>query len=112
VFVPYLQSPDTVIATAASGERPSFGCLAENDWTFFGDALINNALRKANPLADAAAEAQQTIAGWETGNGLQSSQPQLAIGDGVKTWLPALEARMPRQASQPVGTPSVTSLRR
>jgi hypothetical protein len=49
VFVPFLRSADTVIVTAASAQRPSFGCEADNDWTFFGDALVNNALRKPQP---------------------------------------------------------------
>lgn len=112
VFVPFLQSPDTAIMTAASAERTSFGCEAENDWTFFGDALVNNALRKPQPLAAAAAEARTAIAGWETGSRLAASQPQIVIGEGVNLWLSALEARIPRAATQPVGTPAVDSLQR
>jgi hypothetical protein len=111
VFVPFLRSPDTAIMTAASAERTSFGCQAENDWTFFGDALVNNALRKPQPLAAATAEARQAIAGWETSNGLEASQPQVVIGEGVDQWLATLEARMPRGATPPVGIPSVNSLR-
>ena len=111
VFVPLLGSPDTAIVTAASADRPSFGCVAENDWTFFGDALINHALRKPQSLADAAAEARQAIAGWESDNGLQSSQPQVMIGPEVARWLPELEARIPRTASDPIGVPSVSALR-
>ena len=111
VFVPFLRSPDTAIMTAASADRTSFGCQAENDWTFFGDALINNALRKPQPLAAATAEARQSIAGWESGNGLEASQPQIVIGEGVGQWLTALEARMPRAASAPIGVPAVSSLR-
>jgi hypothetical protein len=34
VFVPRLQSDTTAIVTAASADRTSFGCAAENDWTF------------------------------------------------------------------------------
>jgi len=111
VFVPLLQSPDTAIVTAASASRTSFGCQAENDWTFFGDALVNNALRKPQTLAAAAAEARQSIAGWEATNRLEASQPQVVFGDAVAHWLPMLEARIPRSATAPVGTPSVNSLR-
>ncbi len=110
IFVPILGSADTVIVTAASAQRPSFGCFSENDWTFFGDALVNNALRKPQTLAAAANEARETIAGWETGNGLQPSQPQVLFGDRVDEWLPALEARVPREATRPVGQPSAGSL--
>ena len=51
MFVPRLQSDTTAIITAASADRSSFGCVAENDWTFFGDAMINHALRKPQQLA-------------------------------------------------------------
>src|SRR3546814_18008485 len=61
VFVPFLRSPDTAIVTAASADRTSFGCRAQNDWTFFGDALINHALRKPQPLMVAAEEARRLI---------------------------------------------------
>lgn len=110
VFVPYLGSADTAIVTAASAERTSFGCQADNDWTFFGDALVNNALRKPQPLGAAAAEASRIIAQWESKNGLEQSLPQVVIGDAAAQWLPALEARIPRAATEPVGTPSVGSL--
>jgi hypothetical protein len=112
VFVPFLRSPDTVLVTAASAERTSFGCQAENDWTFFGDALVNNALRKPQPLTAAAAEAHQAIAGWEATFDLQPSQPQVAIGEAVGQWLPALEARIPRDATSPVGAPAISSMPR
>jgi hypothetical protein len=109
VFVPLVGSPDTAIMTAASADRTSFGCQAQNDWTFFGDALINNALRKPQSLAAATAEARQSIAGWEASNRLEASQPQVVFGASVDQWLPALEARMPRTATAPVGTPAVSS---
>jgi hypothetical protein len=111
VFVPFLKSADTAIVTAASAERSSFGCQADNDWTFFGDALVNNALRKPQPLAAAATEASKAIAGWEARYDLEPSQPQVAIGEAVSQWLPALEARGPRTATAPVGAPAISSMR-
>src|SRR5207253_6775375 len=65
MFVPRLQSDTTAIITAASADRSSFGCVAENDWTFFGDAMINHALRKPQPLRAAFDEANGLITGWE-----------------------------------------------
>jgi len=112
VFVPALASSDTAVITAASADRTSFGCHAENDWTFFGDALVNHALRKRISLPVAAQEAQRAIAGWEADNGLPSSNPQVAIGGGVKAWLPALEARAPREETAPVGVPAANSMQR
>ena len=111
VFVPMLQSDTTAIVTASSADRSSFGCQAENDWTFFGDALVNRALRKRQPLATAAAEAQATIAGWERREKLDASRPQVAIGAGATRWLAALETRMPATNGAPVGRPAVEEAR-
>jgi len=110
MFVPFLGSPDSAIMTASSAERTSFGCQADNDWTYFGDALVNTALRKPQPLTAATSEASGLIGGWEASHGLEPSQPQVSIGVRVSQWLPALEARMPRQASAPVGLPAISSL--
>lgn len=107
VFVPALASADTAILTAAASERNSFGCEAENDWTFYGDALINRAMRQPQDLAEVARMTSRMIAGWETQRRLLASLPQSAIGANVSEWLPALEARMPQVASAPVGRPAV-----
>lgn len=109
VFVPLLASDTTAIMTAASAERTSFGCQADMDWTFFGDAAINHALRKPQPFAAAAAEAQRLIGGWEGQGRLTPSQPQLSIGEGAKRWLAVLEARLPA-ATPTVGRPATLSL--
>lgn len=106
VFVPALASPDTAILTAASSTRSSFGCVAENDWTFFGDALINRALRQPVALDEAARMAGRSVADWEAKARFLASLPQVSIGPEVGTWLPALEAARPRIASAPVGRPA------
>src|SRR4029077_11554875 len=98
VFVPVLQSETSAILTAASADRTSFGCRAENDWTFFGDAMINHALRKAQPLAAAFAEASTLVGGWETRSNVLASQPQVFIGTGAARWLTPLERRIPPAA--------------
>jgi len=106
VFLPVLRSPATAIVTAASADRTSFGCAADNDWTFFGDALVNRALRKPQPLAAAFTEAQGLVAGWERQVGTEPSGPQIYIGANT-AWLTTLEQRMPRVSTQPVGRPAI-----
>jgi hypothetical protein len=106
VFVPALASPDTAILTAAAATRSSFGCVAENDWTFFGDALINRALRQPVALDEAARMAGRSVAEWEAKARFLASLPQVSIGPEVGNWLPALEAGRPRIASAPVGRPA------
>ncbi|KQU61869.1 peptidase C13 [Sphingomonas sp. Leaf339] len=110
VFVSILQSADSAIVTASSADRTSFGCQADSDWTFFGDALVNHALRKPQPLDRAASEAQGLIAAWERQGDLEPSGPQVAIGAGATRWLVALDARGPKEATSPVGRPAVSML--
>lgn len=106
VFVPVLASPDTAILTAAASTRTSFGCVAENDWTFYGDALINRALRQPVGLEEAARMAGRSVAEWETRARYLASLPQVSIGVEARSWLAQIEARMPPVASAPIGRPA------
>lgn len=106
VFIPALQNETTVTMTAASSDKPSFGCRAENDWTFFGDALINNAMRQPTPAADAFAEARVLVSRWETAERLSPSNPQVDIGERARVWLDKLDMRVPRTATPSVGRPA------
>jgi Peptidase C13 family len=106
VFVPTLASLDSAILTAAASTRTSFGCKAENDWTFFGDALINRALRQPVSLDEAARMASRSVAEWEAKARYLASLPQVSIGTEAARWLPALEAGKPPLASAPVGRPA------
>lgn len=106
IFVPALWSDTTALLAAASASRPSFGCEADNDWTFFGDAMINRALRKPQPLDAASAEALKLVGEWEAAKKYEPSYPQVSIGSRVESWLKPLEARMPKTATQPVGKPA------
>lgn len=104
-FIAALETPKTVIATAASSMRPSFGCSPGNDWTFFGHALINLAMRKAESFARQFRRALVTIDGWERRLGIEPSNPQIRIGRDAAGWLAALEARSPKVETAPVGRP-------
>jgi hypothetical protein len=108
-FVDALAAPDTVVLTAADNDRTSFGCTPSNDWTYFGDALINHKLRTAAKLEPAANDAYKLISEWEFAEGLTSSKPRLFVGAAAKTWLATLEARIPAGDTPRVGRPSVES---
>jgi hypothetical protein len=108
IFVPTLQSDTTAIFTAASSERTSFGCQADKDWTFYGDAMINNALRQPVPLAKAGEDARTLVSKWEAMGNVTPSEPQISIGSKVDTWLKPLEAKMPKTATPMVGRPAIT----
>lgn len=104
-FIPALAAPRTVVATAASAMNSSFGCSPGNDWTFFGHALINLAMRQPDSFARQFRRAVVTIIGWEQRFGIAPSNPQISVGSETGTWLTALDARAPKSPSTPVGNP-------
>jgi hypothetical protein len=106
-LLPFLVNDTSVVVTAADRDQTSFGCAPGNDWTFFGDALINTALRTPQPFDTAIAQAFDLIRGWETAKHLPSSRPQFYTGSAAKTWLDALEKRMPTVATPKVGKPAI-----
>jgi hypothetical protein len=104
-FIPALAAPRTVVATAASSMNPSFGCSPGNDWTFFGHALVNQALRIPDTFARQFRRAVVTIIGWEQKMGIEPSNPQISIGSEAGPWLAALDARAGAVPATPVGLP-------
>ncbi len=111
-FVPALAGRDSAVLTASVADRTSFGCQSDNDWTFFGDALINHALRKPQPLAAAGKEAAGLVDQWEKQGQLTPSLPQVSIGTGAEAWLAALDKRTPKTASAAVGKPAIALFER
>lgn len=93
-FIPRLENPDTLIMTAARSDRTSFGCANGREWTYFGDALFNNALREEKDLVKAFEKARALIEKWEFWRVLLlqgRSEPQISVGaEIVKVF-----ARMP-----------------
>ncbi len=90
VFVPALADENTAVITAASAERTSFGCSNDREWTYFGDAFFNQALREGGTLPGAFARARDLIAGWEARDGLTASEPQIHVGSAIAALLPGL----------------------
>jgi hypothetical protein len=58
-------------------------------------------------LDKAAAEATELIAAWETKMKLESSMPQISIGEDSAKWLASLELRMPKTETPKVGRPAL-----
>ena len=102
-FVPALRNANTIVVTAAAADRSSFGCQAGNDWTFFGDALINHAFRQPMPFDIQLQRATALIGAAEDRNQLEPSNPQVSEGSDTSKWLRALEQREPKSTSDPVG---------
>jgi tetratricopeptide (TPR) repeat protein len=84
VFIRPLADPDTLVITAADADHSSFGCKNGNDWTYFGDAFFNIALRRTANLRDAFAQASSLIRKRERQRGLAPSNPQMAGGENIE----------------------------
>ena len=93
-FVPALQDDNTLIITASAADRQSFGCSNEADYTYFGRAFFDEAMREKSTLKSAFEQARQTVARWESNQGFEPSEPQWSIGKNMELMLPQLEQRL------------------
>jgi hypothetical protein len=89
-FIPALANDNTLILTAARADRTSFGCSNENEWTYFGDAYFNHALRQGTSFVDAFEVARTLISGWEGRQKFTPSEPQISIGANIRATLAKL----------------------
>ena len=88
-FIDALASPSTLVITAASADRSSFGCSHENEWTYFGEAYFEQALRESPSFVSAFELAQAIIARRESDEGKKASQPQISVGAEIAAYLSA-----------------------
>lgn len=91
-FIPALKNDDTLILTAASAYKTSFGCSNERQLTYFGDAFFQQALPQSASLMEAFQLAAEKIATWERRDNLDNSQPQVLMGGNIGTVLDRLDA--------------------
>jgi hypothetical protein len=82
-FIPGLADPNTLVIAASRADRTSFGCEDRRQWTYFGDAYFNRALRQETSFRRAFERAKQQIAEWEVEDGLRPSLPQIAGGEAL-----------------------------
>ena len=86
-FIAPLQDDKTLIMTAARADRVSFGCSEENDFTYFGRALFEQALQQTDNLGEAFALAKRYVSEREKAEDFDASEPQLADAPAVqKAW--------------------------
>lgn len=88
-FIDALKNDDTLVITAAAADKNSFGCNNENDYTYFGKAYFDEALRKTYSFTEAFEMAKPLIAEREKKDEYTPSEPQIALGKNIE---PVLEA--------------------
>ena len=96
-FVPTLADSRTMIVTAASAKRTSFGCANDRNWTYFGEAFFERGLREEPSLGGAFEKAKKLITKWEDEQHLTPSEPQIFVG-----------AELQRRFASLIGTQTTT----
>jgi hypothetical protein len=100
-FIEPLRSDTTLVITAAAADRTSFGCADDNDYTYFGEAYFAGALAQTNSFVRAFELAQAAVTEREKAEGQTPSQPQIALGDGMRAKLEAFARDLPPPEAQP-----------
>lgn len=93
-FVSALQSPDTLVITASAEDKTSFGCNNEADYTYFGRAFFDEAMRSQHSFKLTFDVAVGRIKQWEKAQGFEHSQPQFKLGQNMALMLPQFESRL------------------
>src|ERR1700733_500502 len=99
IFIPVLKNASTLIMTAADSRHSSFGCDDTRDLTYFGEALLQDALPHACSLPAAYTDMARIIRQRETDEGEIHSNPKLYVGAQMQARLPQLDAAAARRCS-------------
>jgi hypothetical protein len=98
-YIEPLKDDNTLIITASAADRQSFGCASENDFTYFGRAYFDEALRKTFSFPQAFEAARLSIAARERSGKLAPSNPQMHLGGAMREKLAGLEERLKSRAN-------------
>ena len=93
-FIEPLRDDNSVVITAASPDRTSFGCEAGRDFTYFGEAYFRDALARTRSFTRAFDIAKAAVAKQEADEKLLPSLPQMWVG-------PAIAGRLKNAADRP-----------
>ena len=87
-FVETLADPYTIIITAASPDRISFGCSNERDLTYFGEAFYRDAVTSNPTLFEAFESAKKSVTAREIAEGYEPSLPIAHFGEAIRQATP------------------------
>ena len=93
-FVGPLSTGDTMVLTAASADRPSYGCGSDSQITDFSRALYLQALTRTRSLREAAVQTLDLVREDEKARGFAHSLPQLRSGAAIDERLRMIERQL------------------
>lgn len=94
-FVDALAEPGTLVISAARGDRPSFGCGVDSSITYFGQALLVEALNREQRWPEAFALARDAVTAREQAEDFEPSEPQISLGSAIAPRLARWSAALP-----------------
>jgi len=93
-FIEPLRDDNTLVITAADAFHSSFGCSYDSDYTWFSEALYEEALRGTFSFTEAFDAAKKAVRARERAEGYPPSNPQIALGAAMRGKLASLEKRL------------------
>ena len=96
-FVKPLKDSMTMLITAASADKASFGCSDRSTMTYFGEAFFNDALPQSASFVEAFDRARDIVKGREAKEGFENSNPLIykpkAIVEHLQKWRNQLQQK-------------------
>jgi len=93
-FIDALKDENSLIITAAAPHKNSFGCSNDADFTYFGKAYFDEALRETYSFIDAFAIAKPRIEQREKQSEYEPSDPRIYVGERIRAPLAQLEREL------------------
>lgn len=100
-FIDALGGPMALVMTAARADRPSFGCGADSEITYFGRAFLVDALNQTRSLPAAFELAREGVATREAAEDFEASDPQISLGALIASRLQRWSEQLPHAAPLP-----------
>jgi hypothetical protein len=100
-FADALAGDDTMVITASASDRNSFGCSNEAQFTYFGKAYFDEALRTTDSFSEAFDRALPVIAERERKEDYTPSMPQRRVGARIEAALAGWRAANGPAAAAP-----------
>lgn len=94
-FVDKIKNDHTLVITAASATKTSFGCSDDADLTYFGKAFFQEALPMSASFSEAFVKAKALVKKWEDAENYDHSDPQIARSPLIERKLTELQRTLP-----------------
>ena len=94
-FVDKIKNDHTLVITAASATKASFGCSDDADLTYFGKAFFQEALPMSASFSEAFVKAKALVKKWEDAENYDHSDPQIASSPLIERKLTELQRTLP-----------------